>query len=293
MKKVITAALSLLMLGSTFGLSAQDGVNKRVYTPEKGDFSVGVDLVPLFRTIGGAFNNSETPVGGTPFSYDDMLCRPDVSVMGKYMFSDKWGLKVDLGLMVVTHNAKTYVTDDKAMVLDPLSDKKVVDSRKLTKSGGSLMVGAEYRLGKRRVQGVFGFGALVAFSTYQTKYDYGNAITGLNQVPTSSTDSEYLPAEVPYGYRIVDARTSGANFMVGAYASAGAEWFIAPKISLGADVKLTAFGVFGNQGYVKSEGWNAAYERVETRTDLVTPGDCGFNLSTNNLGGSLYMSFYF
>ncbi len=303
MKHNILIGASCLLLSLSMTVAAQDfnqviingGENytkcDKVYTPEAGDFSVGVDLIPLFRTIGGAFNDSETPVGGNPFSVDDMVCKPTVSVIGKYMFTDKWALKANIGLMVNTHTNRSYVLDDKMQVLAPQDEAKVVDSQKITKSGGSFMVGAEYRLGKRRVQGIFGVGILFGFSTLKESYSYGNAITEFNQEPTSAISSSEFG--IPYGYRIKECQTSGANIMAGVYGSAGAEWFVAPKISLGADVKLSLYGIFGNQGWVKSEGWSDAYQRVTTRTDLVTPGNRGFNFSTDNIGGSLYMSFYF
>lgn len=277
--------MACMMLFNASYATAQDNTAP-VYTPEAGDFSVGVDLIPLFRTIGGAFNDSETPVGGHPFLEENMLCKPNVSIIGKYMFTDKWGIKIDLGLMVKSNNYRSYVQDDKMAVLNPLSEAKVVDSEKITKTGGSLIVGAEYRLGKRRVQGVFGMGALFGFSSMKTTYSYGNAITELNQRPTSSS-------VLDNGYRITEQQTSGSNVMAGIYGSIGAEWFVAPKIAIGADVKLSLFGIFGAQAWQKSEGWNEALGRVENRTDLLTPGNDGLNFSTDNIGGSLYMNFYF
>lgn len=290
MKKIIITGILSLLCIPAFNTFAQEQKEK-VYIPEAGDWSVGVDLVPLFRTIGGAFNDSETPIGGQPFEVDNMLCKPNVSILGKYMFTDKWGLKVDLGIMVNNKDNRSYVQDDMMNILDPVNDAKVIDSQKITKTGGSLMIGAEYRLGKRRVQGIFGMGALFGFSTLKESYSYGNAITEFNQNPSTAIGNNQN--NFPAGYRITEAQTSGANIMVGVYGSVGAEWFVAPKIALGADVKLSFYGLFGNQGWVKSEGWNDSYRAIESRTDLVTPGNRGFNLSTDNIGGSLYMSFYF
>lgn len=289
MKKIIVSAIACLMFGGAGNMQAQNTQiqdnAKGIYTPEAGDFSIGVDLLPLIQTIGGVFEES-TPVGGTPFIEEDMLCEPNVSIIGKYMFTDKWGLKVNLGLMIRNNNYRSYVQDDKMMVLDPLSDAKVVDCEKLTKTGGSLMAGAEYRLGSRRVQGVFGMGVLLGFSTLNTSYSYGNAITELNQNPTCA----YWHQD---NYRTTSEQDSGANFMAGVYGSIGAEWFVAPKIAIGADVKLSLYGIFGAQAWRKSEGWNEALGRIEYRTDLLTPGNRAFNVSTDNIGGSLYMSFYF
>lgn len=260
------------------------------YLPKKGDWAVGVDFVPLFRTIGGAFNTTETPIGGKAFDYDDMYTRPDVAIMGKYMVSDKWSLNVTLGVNVACKNYRNYVVDDAAAYLDPLSNAKVVDKNKVTKSGASLMIGAEYRLGQRRVQGIFGVGLLAGLSGFSSDYTYGNKITELNQRPsTAFTDLEVVKP----GYRVVKANSNGLNGAVGVYGSMGAEWMVAKQVAIGAKVDLYLYGAFSSNGYVKSEGWNDAYKCVDQRTDLVTPGNWSINFGTDNIGASLYCMFYF
>lgn len=300
MNKTIFSIIAMGILSSGICAGAQEtcpagaadkAACAKNYLPAKGDFAVGVDLVPLFRTIGGAFNDSETPVGGTPFEYEDMMeFRPTVSIMGKYMLTDQWGLRVNLGVRVRQQSKRNYVQDDKAVFLDPLSEAKVIDTDKKTQSGGSLMVGAEYRLGRRRVQGVFGFGAMFGFSTTRHNYSYGNEITSFNQTPSGSFETE---AFVPAGYRITEYSSEGPNFAAGIYGSVGAEWFVAPKISLGAEVNLSLYGVFGSKSVAKSEGYNQAYERVDTWTEVVSPGNRGINFGTDNIGGALYCTFYF
>lgn len=265
------------------------------YLPEQGDFAFGVDVVPLLKTIGGSYKSDETVgVGGTPFAPDleTTFVKPNVSVMGKYMLTDNWAVKVNLGVTFTNKDKRLYTTDDLDAALST-GEAKVVDSRKTTRSGGSLMAGAEYRLGSRRVQGVFGFGALFAFTTDKVSYTYGNVLTDVNQTPTTAFPDQDGSGIIPEGYRVTSYNFDGPNFVAGVYGSAGAEWFVAPKIAIGATVDLYVYGAFGSKGVVKSEGYNAAYGRVEERTDLYTPGNRGFNFGTDNLGGSLYMTFYF
>lgn len=275
-------------------ISAQSDTDRpKQYLPEKGDFAVGVDIVPLLKTIGGAFKSGEAvPAGGTPFTYNSMFLKPNVSVMGRYMLTDKWGLKANLGVAVRSENFRSYATDDLETYLDPTSEAKVEDCRKVTQSGMTLTFGAEYRIGSRRVQGIVGFGIMGGFSTFNTSYSYGNRITELNRTPTNSFGDQ-VTAGVPSGYRITDAKTQGPNGVLGAYASLGAEWFVAPKVSLGAEVDLTFYTAFSAKGCVKSQGYNEAYQTIDTRTDLTTPGDNSYNFGTDNIAGSVYVSFYF
>ena len=255
MKKII----SLLLVGlfPFVGMKAQENTVEqgnekapKVYLPEQGDWSVGVDLVPLIKYIGTGSNNLKGG-GGSPFTkgsgFDNKTLMPDASLMGKYMLTDQWALRANLGFKVGVETHKRYVRDDQAAVLNPLGEEK---------------------------------------------YNYGNEITSVNQHPTTSVRREqsYL---IPDGYRVLTEYTTGSNFYTGITGSAGVEWFVVPKISLGAEVNLCVYYLFGRQTYVESEGYNAAFGRVEKRTDLVSPGDKGFYVATESLGGSLTFNFYF
>jgi hypothetical protein len=74
---------------------------------------------------------------------------------------------------------------------------------------------------------------------------------------------------------------------------AGIEFFVAPRVSVGATVNLYLLRERGAQTYTKTERYNSAAGRVETWTDLVSPGNRATRWGTGNMGGSLYISFYF
>lgn len=286
--------VTITIAAACLGMAAQETATQS-YLPQKGDWAFGVDVVPLLKTIGGSYNSNEEPgVGGTVFSPDieSTYVKPNVSVMGKYMLTDKWAVKVNLGVVFTNKNRKLYTTDDLSAAI-ATGEEKVVDARRSTRSGGSLMAGMEYRLGSHRVQGVFGAGLLFGFTTDKVKYSYGNTMTDLNQHPTTAFPYPDGAGVVPDGYRVISNSFDGPNFVVGAYGSAGVEWFVAPKISLGASVDLYLYGALASKGIVKSEGYSEAYQKVVERTDLYTPGNTGFNFGTDNIGGSLYMTFYF
>lgn len=300
MNKII--AVLLIGLFPFVSASAQENTERnegekttKQYLPEQGDWSVGVDLVPLIKYIGTG-NDDLKVGGGSPFTkgtgFDDKILMPDASFMGKYMLTDQWALRGNIGFKFGSETRKFYVNDDEAAVLNPLGNEKVEDKIRNNKSGVSIMLGAEYRKGERRVQGVFGAGLLFAFMNSKVKYDYGNAMTSVNQTPTTSvrSGSESL---IPSGYRVLTKYNKGSDFYVGVTGSVGVEWFVAPKISLGAAVNLSIYYLFGRQTYVESEGYNAVLGRVEKRTDLVSPGDTGFYVATESLGGALTFNFYF
>lgn len=299
MKKFIAIILSACLFP---GILWAEEKEKKQYLPEEGDWALGIDVVPVLRYIGNAFNgtigtNDLTHVGGSPFTsgstnFRDRGLMPTVSFMGKYLLTDEWAIRANIGLMLSGENEKAYSTDDKAMLENPLSETKVIDKAHYSRNGMSLLLGAEYRKGSRRIQGVFGGGILFAFQNNKSTYTWGNALTEINQSPTSHQFNN-MPAAPVNGYRILKENGSGSDFYTGITGSAGFEWFIAPKIALGAEVNLSLYYVFGTQTYIESEGYNRTSQKIETRTDIDSPGDNGIYFGTESLGGSLYMTFYF
>lgn len=272
---------------------------QKQYLPEEGDWALGIDVVPILKYIGNAFNGTDGSngldhVGGTPFTsghFGNQGLMPTVSIMGKYMLTDEWAVRANVGLMISSANDKAYSPDDKALLTNPFSEAKVIDGARYDRNGMSMLLGAEYRKGARRIQGVFGAGLLFAFQNSKETYSWGNALTEINQSPTSHSFAN-MPT-LPTGYRALKQNGAGSDFYLGLTGSAGIEWFVAPKIALGAEVNLSLYYIFGTQTYVESEGYNATLGKVETRTDLYAPGSNGIYFGTKSLGGSLYMTFYF
>ncbi len=296
MKKLIVIILSACLFPAM--LWAEEKQQKQ-YLPEEGDWALGIDVVPILKYIGNAFNGTDGSngldhVGGTPFTsghFGNQGLMPTVSIMGKYMLTDEWAVRANVGLMISSANDKAYSPDDKALLTNPFSEAKVIDGARYDRNGMSMLLGAEYRKGARRIQGVFGAGLLFAFQNSKETYSWGNALTEINQSPTSHSFAN-MPT-LPTGYRALKQNGAGSDFYLGLTGSAGIEWFVAPKIALGAEVNLSLYYIFGTQTYVESEGYNATLGKVETRTDLYAPGSNGIYFGTESLGGSLYMTFYF
>ena len=296
MKKLIVIILSACLFPAM--LWAEEKQQKQ-YLPEEGDWALGIDVVPILKYIGNAFNGTDGSngldhVGGTPFTsghFGNQGLMPTVSIMGKYMLTDEWAVRANVGLMISSANDKAYSPDDKALLTNPFSEANVVDRARYDRNGMSMLLGAEYRKGARRIQGVFGAGLLFAFQNSKETYSWGNALTEINQSPTSHAFAN-MPT-LPTGYRALKQNGAGSDFYLGLTGSAGIEWFVAPKIALGAEVNLSLYYIFGTQTYVESEGYNATLGKVETRTDLYAPGSNGIYFGTESLGGSLYMTFYF
>ena len=286
MKKIFSFLLAASV--AVLSLSAQE-TEKKQYLPEEGDWSIGFDAKPILNFVGnvfnGATNNELESFGGEPSLTDN---GPTVSLMGKYMLTDNFAVKANLGVLVDSDKEASYIQDDAATILDPLSNNKVADYKSTRNRGLSLMAGVEYRVGKKRIQGVFGGGVLLGVNSKVVKYSYGNQMTAINQQPTVADGSVWAD-----NYRIIKEFTQAPNFYAGLVGTAGVEFFVAPKVAVGAEVSLVAAYKINQQRYTYSEGYNPSTEVIERKTDLVSPMTGSFNLETKNLGGSLYLSFYF
>lgn len=292
--KRLTTIIALLLCSAVI-MYGQEG-KKKTYIPESGDIAFGVDLSPVFRYVGNMFNNSTDnsldELSGTPVHHDMVgisTITPDASLMVKYMLSKDWGLRANIGLISRTNLLHKYVQDDKLAMLDPFNETKLIDDCTTSRTGTSLMLGAEYRKGRNRVQGVFNFGVIAGFQNNKTTYKYANAVTSVNQKPSAGWNTTPTYGN---GYRLLESN-SQMNIFAGLTAGMGVECFVAPKVALGAEINFNAYYVIGGQAYEISEGFNTSTQQVEVRTDLVSPGNDGIHVGIENLGGSLYMAFYF
>ena len=286
--------LLVLCILSAANVKAQEET-KKVYLPEQGEIAIGFDASPVLKYVGNMFNgtsdNSLNNLNGAPisangiegFKIEDIT--PDVSIMAKYMITDNLAVRANVGIQVNSNTINKYVCNDLANILNPLNEEKLIDTRFDSKKGFIANIGAEYRKGNNRIQGIFGAGLLIGSNSVKSEFQYANAMTSLNQTPSSAWGNNGK-------YRTLKT-VNNNNLFIGGAANVGIEYFIIPKVSLGAEVNLSIYSVKESQTYKVTEGYNAEKGCVETRNELSAPGNKTFYLGTNNLGGSLYLSFYF
>lgn len=310
MKKQIIAMALLLSMGCGT-VAAQDSEDnaekkkaKREFTlPKAGDIALGIDIAPMFRYIGNMFNhsteNSYNSFGGAyVLENADPINHPTVSIMGKYMITDHVAARLNVGVMTVSSTDRVYSIDDAKIAFNPLSEAEVIDQRKLTNSGASFALGAEYRRGYKFIQGFAGADVIYGFNNQNIHYFYGNAITEINQTPTRHDWTDPSPVSIPTpsywtrGY-VLDEYNGGATHYVGLGVHVGVECFLTSYLAIGGEMSLNAIWSIGTPHYAITEGFNTLTGTVEQRTETLSPGNTEFVFGTQNLGGKLYMAFYF
>lgn len=260
----------------------------RVILPEAGDFALGFNAVPMLTFIGNTFNGN---TNNTSIGQDKFASGFGQNVIfGKYFLSAKSAVRIDFRFGL---HAGTFHSD----VLNDMGnspDSMVVDKAKLLNQNYVIGLGHEWRLGTGRLQGVVGAGLFYGFaSSTKATYEYGNAFSDGNAAPTSTiwNNSGNAVNTLPTGERI--ASTKGGNtWGAGARLFAGVEYFVAPKISIGAE-----FGWY--LGYSRTseststfESWDGVSSAVSTREQAVS-GSNRFDIDTDNFGGALYVMFHF
>lgn len=280
--------------------------NPDEYLPRKGDFGIAVSVNPFTNFIGNMFNGNLQNTFNNSFAGDPI--RPTgldlpanlVSVNMKYFVLDNLAVRANLGWMMTSSRQNYYAQDDAAFYNNPLSRKTVTDSYLFRNVGGSFAAAVEYRIGNRRVQGVVGLGGIYAFSLQKEKFQYGNAMTELNQNPSCGIDpalgfavdpADRAPSFSSQRY-LMKFQTTPTHH-IGPYAFIGVECFLAPYISLGGEVNISAVWSWRDANYYTSEGFNTLSGKVESWTELCSPSSSGFNFGTGNIGANITISFYF
>lgn len=272
------------------------------YQPKSGDLGISINAVPLLKYCGNLFNgttnNRLTDFGGQPLLNDDVRDLPSLhddllSISMKYMVTDKFATRVNVGFWYSYSNDRKYSIDDAALAADPFSQAKVIDSRRVSTLSLSFFAGGEYRIGKGRVQGIFGGGLTYVCLTNRINYSWGNAITEINQNPTSNNeDAVTLPSRSGIVNPRYLSRNLGGDHYVGLTGFVGIEWFVAPKISFGGEVNLSVLGGIYGKKYFLAEGYSTITGKCEQWFEKTSPVSTSFDLFTGNVGANLSVNFY-
>lgn len=308
MKKYILFASACLL---SLNLFAQQDKPEKNYLPEEGDVTIGINAIPFLKYLGNCFSDAgnntinATDVGGVPsigFPVAPGLQNPTISIFGKYFLTDQTALRLNVGIGIGSKTQRGYAPDDAALVADPLSVAQVEDSYKYRSTGFSLAAGYEWRRGGKRLQGFWGGQAVVAYSNSKHFFNYGNAITEINQTPSQTStvwDNPVSGQTVPTlnpnirnNSRLLQ-QNDGRSWTYGVGGFVGVEYYIAPKIAIGCEMSLNLLWTTEGKSLQKSERFNPDFNRVEENVRWSEPGGSAFHFGTENIGTSLYVAFSF
>jgi len=163
-----------------------------------------------------------------------------------------------------------------------------------------LGAGMEWRRGKTRLQGFYGADAMIWLAGSKDKYTYGNALaTGttpvaVNAATTSNFGSNFTTDTYGNTARVTEM-SYGKTFGIGVRGFIGCEYFIVPKISIGAEfgwgIGYSMNGT-GDTDIESNNGTTVGSQKLESgkSSSLVLDTDRNVFGTAN---GSLRMNFHF
>lgn len=256
-------AMFIVCLSMGMALSAQDLVNKRGenFLPEEGEWAIGFDAHPFLEYVGNIFNSgfNNAPqanyLNNVNTIYGKMFITP----------TQAYRAKVRIGFNNTTDNNSVINLDD------PSADN-LEDTRKVSSTFVGIGAGLENRRGNSRLQGLYGAEAFIWFGGSKTTYEYGN--------PLDPNNNPFHMNSFNPGFDDGITEIKGGSVVgVQVRGFIGVEYFIIPKVSLGAEYGWgPAFQSTGDSE-VTVEFLNADND-AETETTSA-PGGSSFSIDTD------------
>jgi hypothetical protein len=263
-----------ILIGLAIGLcsvtTAQDAENDVLTNakgdailPAAGDWALGFDAAPLLNYAGNMFN------GNTGNTMNAAWDNSNMAITGKY-FKDattayRASLRLAMGSSSVTTLTDTATSGDPSYIEDVASS-----SANAIVLGG----GMELRRGHGKLQGYYGGEALITLGGSSTSNTWGLDLSDTN----------------PFS-RTVSTKSAGTfGFTLRGFV--GVEYFIMPKISIGAEYGWGLGFMSMGEGSATTEYWDMVDSQVVSTT-TTTGGSSAFGFDNDNSGGAIRLLFHF
>ena len=235
---------SIALVAMAFGVTsafAQDLTSKKgePFLPEAGDYAIGVDATPFLQYVGNFFGKSTANAAPTW-----NFANSNFSITGKKFKDANNAYRASINVSLSSSGGKSMVND--RSVITPVTYPNLPSmvenkySNRATTIG--LSVGIEKRRGKTRLQGVYGAEAGLGITSSSSKYTYGNAlsVSATNPVGVSvggdgMNGGTNITADTYGNTARITKVKGGLGFQFGVRGFVGAEYFVAPKVSIGGE----------------------------------------------------------
>lgn len=248
-KTILSTALALIVIGAVAqesgGMTSKKG---EAILPEANDWALSIDAAPVMNYLGNMLNGNTgnaSPTWGYPGT--------PLAITGKLFKDEHTAYRGMLRLGFGSSSNNNYV-DDNANTTDPTA--MVSDSWKSAYHNIVLGGGLEMRRGKTRLQGYYGGMLMFGIGGTKDTYTYGNGYSSTNTTPTSTVWTPTVSAS-PAPARVTENK-GGSTMMIGLRGFVGAEYFIFPKMAVGAEFGWGLGMTSTGEGEITTEYWNAA-----------------------------------
>jgi len=265
--------------------------------PQTGDIAIGMDAVPVINFGLNAINIMNNT--GQQAQHPGFVSGFANVLSGKYFMSETQALRVRLGINTMNTSTKTF--DDNPLTPSlptGVAENVLVQTSNMAMRNIFIGGGMEFRRGHNRLQGYYGGEVFLGFASTSTKNKYE---IEYNQ---GAEDSLYISTG---SSRILSSKT-GTAITFGLRGFAGVEYFVAPKISIGAEFGWGLGLTTSARGKQEVENWGIEPGTTGTTNAVYTvetPGNSsgrqmGFGVD-NGIGqgvlggasGALMIHFHF
>jgi len=245
MKKMI---LTVAMAISTVAVFAQAAapapsplMDKKgeMYLPEAGDWAVAFDASPLLQYVGN-FLNGATATNNAPTLN---FIGDNYTIVGKYFMDDQTAIRGILRIGFNSNSVSALTPQDQPTPANPPLPT-VTDKLSFSSHFIGLGAGMEKRKGHTRLQGYYGAELMfwIASGGNDSSFTYGNAYAATGTTPGTSSAPTYhnFTNGTTQSYALNSGGRTitddpGSVFGLSIQAFIGVEYFILPKISIGAE----------------------------------------------------------
>lgn len=290
MKKTILALSLATAMFTTANAQEEEKSDEKVYTPQSGDIGISIDAAPFFNYAGDLLNFSGNQAANAP-TFDSPFNNGG-SIMGRYFLDDNTAIRGIFGVTMSNSVNRSHVDEldsEGAVVEDEDGEAQKVMNKVANRNTNVIFGGGlEKRRGYGRLQGFYGAQLTMGIMGSSTVNTYGNDIES-EANSTGGTTGEYS--------RVLKQRNATMQFMLNLEAFIGAEYFFAPKMSVGGQFLWGPNFSWGGSDatIVTSEYYDFDEETSgESETEELNSGGMN-NLRALALTaqGQLFLSFYF
>lgn len=270
----------ILVLAAIFGASASFAQvtslkSKKGFEilPEAGDYAIQFDATPMLN-----FGLNAVKMGAVsdPTHTADVLIKNGLNqtIVGKYFKDASTAYRGVIGI-----NTSATSLDAILANVDPTKDDEMTVTTKTKQTQIILGGGMEWRRGHNRLQGFYGAEAMIMIGSPVALPAYQELSTDLE---TATTDYGFAASYI--------SDVKGSRFAFGLNGIAGVEYFVLPKISLGAGV---SWGLMYNT-QTKVTVTTETYTGTEVETDETVNYAAGSNFGFGVMySGNIFATFHF
>ena len=269
--------------------------------PQKGDWSIGLSASGILQYTGNFFNGS-TATNNAPAIVN--ANGPTIlngqhnlgggAFFGKYMLSSQKALRTRF-LINNYSETRTEYSLQNTLVTNPLLPNFVTDKYNKNTANYLLGIGLEKRKGNTRLQGIYGAEFFMGYLSENRTYTYGNDINLDFTSPNSYNFGNNINTLNGVNYSRAVEQNSGSSFYLGARGYIGAEYFFAPKMSIGLEVGYSLAVATTSEARRVDETFSISeLKEVQVETKLGrNNGLSTYGLSLDNANAGLNLFLYF